>query len=152
LPTEVLNDVDLDSFRIQKTFEDRIELDREDGEVAGIGTTTGGIQESEQDMLSAIIEQLNETHHSNFTEEDKVDVMGMEKNLYQNEDLRVMMTADNTPANKKKKFDEILDSMFLDFVHTKLDLYQKLTQPDTNSMLKQVWFDKFQQEINQQQL
>lgn len=148
MPIEILDDVDLDSFRIQKTYEGTVELEKKDIGLPEPNDGPSGVpQEAEQDMLSAIIEKLNGTHGIELTAEDKVDLESIKKKLEEDEDLKAMMTADNTLANKKKKFDEMLDSMFLDFVHNKLDLYQKLTKPDTNHILKQLWFDKYIQRI-----
>ena len=36
---------------------------------------------------------------------------------------------------------QVLDRLLLEFVHTKLDLYKKLTEPKVNEMLKRQWFE-----------
>lgn len=152
LPTEVLDAVDLDSFRIQKTFEASIALETEDGAVTGISTEATGGQASEKDFLSAIIEKLNEIHGIDLTEDDKIDLERIREQMNAHEELRNVMRADNTFANKKKKFDEVLDGMFLDFVNTKLQLYEKLSQPEANQMLKQSWFAQFDQAMQESQI
>ncbi len=35
-----------------------------------------------------------------------------------------------------------LDALILEFVFHKLELYKKLTEPDTNAMFKQKWFEE----------
>gem|GEM_PF-5792973 len=44
------------------------------------------------------------------------------------------------------KFDEVLDDILLEFVHTKLDLYKKLNQPDVNRTLKSMWYSEYQKD------
>ena len=39
------------------------------------------------------------------------------------------------------KFDKVVDSLLLDFVHTKIDLYKKLTAPEVNKTFKNKWFE-----------
>ncbi len=49
--------------------------------------------------------------------------------------------ADNPRDAKVYKFNQVLDQLLLEFVHTKLDLYKKLTEPKVNEMLKRQWFE-----------
>jgi type I restriction enzyme R subunit len=37
-------------------------------------------------------------------------------------------------------------TLILDFVHTKLDLYKKLSDPKVNTMFKNKWFEGFYRE------
>ena len=53
------------------------------------------------------------------------------------------MQADNPIDVKRYKFNQVLDEILLEFVHTKLELYKKLTDPKVNKMLKQRWFEGF---------
>jgi type I restriction enzyme R subunit len=46
------------------------------------------------------------------------------------------------------KFNEVLDRLLLEFVHTKLDLYKKLTEPKVNEMLKRQWFEVLASDAN----
>jgi hypothetical protein len=49
----------------------------------------------------------------------------------------------NTLENIRYKFDKVVDELLLDFVHTKLDLYKKLSNPKVNPMFKSKWFDGY---------
>lgn len=62
-------------------------------------------------------------------------------NYKTNEELQGVMVADNPRDAKKYKADQVLDKLLLGFVHTKLDLYKKLTEPKVNEMLKRQWFE-----------
>ncbi|MCK4621317.1 MAG: type I restriction endonuclease subunit R [Desulfuromonadales bacterium] len=144
LPLEVLDAVDLDSFRIQKTYEGTIDLRPEDRELSTIGEGQSGFNEEETDLLSSIIKTLNETHGLNLSEDDKVDMQSLKDKIYQRDDLRSAFQANNPASIRKMKFEEVLDDILLEFVHTKLDLYKKLNQPSVNRNLKDMWYSEYQ--------
>ena len=146
LPTEVQDAVDLDSFRIQQTFKGQIGLEDEDGTVTAITVGTPHPTEDEKDLLSNIITTLNETYGTELTEEDKVDIEGIHIKLKDDDGLRAAISANNTRENVKIKFDEVVDSLILDFVHNKLDLYKKLSDPKVNAMFKSKWFEGYYRE------
>jgi len=60
------------------------------------------------------------------------------------------MTADNTLENRKYKFNKVVDDLLYDFVHTKLDLYKKLTDPKINDIFKSKWFEGYLRESAKQ--
>ena len=45
------------------------------------------------------------------------------------------------------KFNQVLDQILLEFVHTKLDLYKKLTEPKVNELFKRRWFEGYVREF-----
>ena len=141
LPYEVVDAVDLDSFRIQETYKGYIRLKKEDGEVLPITHGKPKHPEDEKDLLSNIIDILNETHGIGLTDEDKVDIERIKVKLEEDAELRAVMNEFNTLENIRYKFDKIVDSLLLDFVHTKLDLYKKLTTPEVNATFKNKWFE-----------
>lgn len=145
LPYEIRDAVDLDSFRLQETYSGSIELEKEQGIVRGFGDGSLYSVEDEKDLLSHIITVLNETHAINLTEDDKVDLQRIRTRLEADESLREVLNADNPRDAKFYKFDQVLDRLLLEFVHTKLDLYKKLTEPKINAMLKRQWFEVLSQ-------
>lgn len=150
LPYEVLDAVDLDSFRIQQTFSGSLGLVKEDASIYTAGD--GGLSRPEHDteFLSQIIELLNETYGVNLTEDDTVDIERIKITLEANENLRAVLTGDNTLEAMRYKFEQILDMLILEFVHKKLELYKKLTEPDTNAMFKQKWFEELYRKYREQ--
>ena len=129
--------VDLDSFRIQKTQEKQhLTLETQDSVVDSFSSDVPTRNEPEQDVLSSIIESLNEAYHTEFTAENKVDIETMQQRMYQDEKLRQVIEADNSERSKRYKFNEVFDSIILDFVNDKLELYNKLSNPDINKELK----------------
>jgi type I restriction enzyme R subunit len=103
--------------------------------------------EDEKDLLSNIIKTLNDTYGLNLTEEDKVDIQNIKIKLEENEELQAVMQADNPPDVVRYKFNQVIDQILLEFVHTKLDLYKKLTDPKVNELFKQKWFDGYVSEM-----
>ena len=58
---DVLASVDLDSFRVQRTYDSlQLSLEVQDSEVPGIGSDVATVRDPEQDFLSNIIDALNE--------------------------------------------------------------------------------------------
>jgi type I restriction enzyme R subunit len=77
-----------------------------------------------------------------LTDEDKVDMEKMKDRLYANEELMSFFNPDNTRDNVKERFDEEVDNELLDFINTKLELYNKLTDDRANETFKRLWFNE----------
>jgi len=148
LPYEVRDAVDLDSFRIQETYKGSISLETEDVEITGYANGRTQFSEAEKDLLSNIIHVLNETYGIDLTEEDKVDMQTIRIRLEEHEELQDVLQADNPLHVKRYKFEEVLDKILLEFVHTKLDLYHKRTDQKVNEMLKARWFEGYVSEMS----
>jgi type I restriction enzyme R subunit len=147
LPYEIRDAIDLESFRIEETAsEAKITLEKSDGEAKGIQLGTPHPTEDEKDLLSNIIKTLNDTYGLELTEDDKVDIGRMQEKLRDRDDLRAVMTSSNTLENMRYKFDKVVDELLLDFVHTKLDLYKKLSNPKVNPLFKSKWFEGYLRE------
>ncbi len=141
---DVLDAVDLDSFRVQR-IHDRLQLslEEEDSEVEGIGSDVATRRDPEQDFLSNIIDALNTAHQTDFTEEDKVDIATIRRKVHENEELRQVIEGDNTDSNKWYKFEQVFNDILLSFVNDKLDLYNKLTQREVNADLKRQLYQAY---------
>ena len=135
--SDVLSSVDLDSFRLQKIHSDlQLKLESEDSELPGIGDGASIIADPEEDLLSHIIQTLNDAHQTDFTDEDKVDIDTIRRRVNENEDLRQVMEGDNTESNRHYKFGQVLDTILLDFVNNKVELFNKLSKPEVKEYLK----------------
>ncbi len=148
LPYEIRDSVDLDSFRIQRTYQGNLGLEAEDSDISSI---TGGATQftfDEKVFLTNIIKTLNETFGIDLTDEDKVDIERIKMKLEEDEGLHAVMKGNNTVENKRYKFNQVLDAILLHFVHNKLDLYKKLSEPKVNAFFKQKWFDGYNKRFN----
>ena len=122
---DVLASVDLDSFRVNRTHDSlQLSLEGANSEVEGIGSDVRTIREAEQDFLSSIIQTLNDAYQADFTMEDKVDIETIHRKVHENAELRQVVDGDNTDTNKRYKFDQVIDEILLDFVNSKLELYE----------------------------
>src|SRR5690606_19581411 len=141
---DVVNDIELDSYKIQHKFTTDLELESGDGEDEGM-KPGGSAQkpEDELDLLTKIIKVLNDTFGLELTEEDKVDFNRVKKNLYDNEELMAYFNKQNSKNNIKDKFDEVVDNEFLNFINTKLDFYNKMTDDKANALFKSLLFNEF---------
>ena len=144
---DVLGSVDLDSFRVQRIHDSlQLTLEEEDSEVEGIGSDIATRRDPEQDFLSNIIDTLNDAHQTDFTPEDKVDIATLHQKVHENAELRQVIEGDNSESNKRYKFDEVIDEILLDFVNSKLELYNKLSKlsnPEVNADLKRHLYQEY---------
>ena len=135
---DVLESVDLDSFRVEKIHENlQLPLEAEDNAITGIGSDVHTVRDPVEDLLSKIIKTLNETFQTDFTVEDKVDIETIRRKVHAHEELRQVTEGDNSDNNKRYKFDQVLDDILMEFVNSKIELFNKLSQPEIKEHLKQ---------------
>ena len=92
-------------------------------------------------MLTNIIKVLNDTFGIDLTDEDKVEFQKMKDKIYSNEELMSFFNRNNSRDNIQDKFSEEIDNELLNFINTKLELYNKLTEDRVNLMFKKIWFN-----------
>ena len=144
---DVLDSVDLDSFRVQRIHDSlQLSLEPEDSEVPGIGGDVATVRDPEQDFLSNIIQALNNAHHTDFTPEDKVDIATIHRKVHENEELRRVIEGDNSDSNKRYKFDQVFDQILLGLVNSRLDLFNKLSQSEVNADLKRQLYQAYREQ------
>ena len=140
---DVVNDIELDSYKIQHKFTANLDLVSEDGEDYGMTPVGAGKKpEEELDFLTKIIKVLNDTFGLELTDEDKVDFNRVRKNLYNNDELMTYFNKQNSKSNIKDKFDGEVDDELLNFINTKLDFYNKMTDNKTNMLFKTLLFNE----------
>ncbi len=141
---DIINSVDLESFRIQQTFSGKINL--EDGEKGGVlkGIDVGtskGTEEPEMDLLSKIISQINVVYGKDLSEQDRIDLETMKNKVYQDEGLQKVMTGDNSETNKKQKFDDVFDKTIMSFFNERFDFFKKVDDPKTKGFISQIFYE-----------
>lgn len=142
LPLDVLGEVELDSYKIQHQYTTDLDLVSEDGEMYGMTPgAASGKEEDELDMLTNIIKVLNDTFGIDLTEEDKVEFKKMKEKIYSNQELMGFFNKNNSRDNIQDKFSEEIDNELLNFINTKLELYNKLSEDRVNLMFKKMWFN-----------
>jgi type I restriction enzyme R subunit len=142
LPNEILDEVDLDSYKLQQQFTKDYSLESKDTAMKGMTPEGGsGKPEDEFEWLTQIIKILNDTFGLDLKEEDKVDFERMKKSIYENEELMTFFNTKNSRDNIQDKFYEEIDNELLNFINTKLEFYNKLSEDKVNLMFKKLWFN-----------
>ncbi len=88
-----------------------------------------------------IIKVLNDTYGLELKDEDKVEFERMKQNIYANDGLMSFFNAQNSKDNIQDKFNEEVDNELLNFINTKLEFYNKLSEDRANMMFKRLWFN-----------
>lgn len=143
LPYDVLKESELDSYKIKYKGIQNLSLESGDNNMKGMkpGQPTGETSD-DYEWLSKIIMVLNDTYGIDLSDDDKVDLQKMKEKVMNNEELMSFFNPANSRDDVKSKFDEEIDSELLNFINTKLELYNKLTNDDANAAFKRIWFDE----------
>lgn len=132
-----------DSTTIDLCLIKKIALEHNDSEEQGMGAGRVTAQPQEDnEYLSVIIKTLNDTFGVDLTEEDKVDLQRLRDRLTSNEELLEFFNPDNSRDNIRERFNEEVDNELLEFINSKLELYNKLTEDRVNTLFKQLWFNE----------
>ena len=133
LPYEVLEAIDMDSYKVAKQAEGSIGLENKEGEIDPMGLGDGGFMVQEEiDPLSKIIKEINERFGTAFNTEDKVILNTLSQRLIGNESLEGSIK-NNTRDAAKIKFDALFSDELVTMLNSHFDLYKKL---DENPELK----------------
>lgn len=142
LPTQVLEEIDLDSYKLQHQFTTDLQLQSNNTPMQGMSPGGDGKKEDEEtEWLTKIIKVLNDTYGLDLKEEDKLEFDKMKKNIYSNDELMSFFNNKNSKDNIQDKFNEEIDNELLNFINTKLELYNKLSEDKVNLMFKRLWFN-----------
>jgi len=141
LPKDILDEVDLESFRIQETYEGSLSLNQQDGEVRGISTDVGGgTAEPEKDYLSNIVTVLNDTYGLDLDERDKIRVEEIVEDVETDESVQAVMRGPNSRSNKRHHVNEVIDKHVIAQVRHSTELFNKLSDPNVNKEFKRRLF------------
>ncbi len=140
LPPEIFEEVDLDSFRIQKRYEGSIQLATEDGTLAPISAETGSSKEPVTDYLSEIVKNLNETFGVDLNDKDKVRFEEFINEIRDDEALAEVMKGNNTYTNKLNYFDEKFEDKLVKQVQYGVDFYDKISEQQVKEIVKRKLF------------
>jgi len=126
LPREIQQKIDMESFRLQRTYGGKIVLERGQSEVSPIETKSGRLSPDEIEALSIIIRELNERFGTDFTEQDKVFIRDLEERLAKDPALRASVKV-NPPENARLTFDHVVTDRLQDMMDTNFKFYKRVT-------------------------
>jgi type I restriction enzyme R subunit len=148
LPREIQQNIDMESYRIQRTYRGKIPLERGQKEIVPIGAK--GQYEppvEELETLSQIIRELNERFGTDFTEDDEVFIRHLEDKLSVDKSLRVSVRV-NTPENARLTFDNVVTDRLQDMVDTNFKFYKRITDDEQFAQFFLDWlFERFRKKV-----
>jgi type I restriction enzyme R subunit len=125
LPLEVTDQIDLDALRIQKINEGSISIHKGD-EIHSPGYDgKTGIKVVDKDLLSKIVEALNDKYGTEFGEVDKLILQRLEERVVSNEALMKSMKV-NPKDKVKMTFDNVFEDELQGMVDEDFDFYKKV--------------------------
>ena len=135
LPYEVLEAIDMETYKVQKGVDTNIALENEEGviEPMGGGSSTKKPDEEDIDPLSKIIKEINERYGTNFSDADKVILNNLSLKLLKSDILQGSVK-NNSKDAAKIKFDELFQDELVGMLDNHFNLYKKL---DESPELKQ---------------
>ena len=135
LPTEVTDEINMESYRVQQTASGSIALINEDGgldPISDIGT--GEVREDEWAPLSQIITYINENFGTDFADEDKVRYFAedMEHRILDADGFEQAMDPAVNPSQENRRliFREFYGDVLEDMIDGHTEIYKKLVTDD----------------------
>lgn len=128
LPYEVLEIIDMESYKIEKKAETNVQLDGVEGEIGPMGKGEKNLTNDEdRDFLSKIIKDVNERYGTDFSESDRVILNDLSKRLLKSDALQGSIK-NNSKDAAKLKFDVLFQDELVGVLDNHFNLYQKLDQ------------------------
>lgn len=126
LPFNILEDVDMDSYKIVENEVTSISLSGE-GELNPLSDHNIRYKPEEKSKLSKIIKELNDAFGADFSDDNKVFLKQVKDNMLSNEELTNKIL-NNSKENVEAIFDRYFNKEMLNLLNTNLDFYQKLSK------------------------
>lgn len=143
LPREIQQNIDMESYRIRQQYEGQIALVRGDGRLDPQGAKNPIKPIDELEVLSRIIQELNDRFGTDFTEEDKVFIRQLEDHLAGDPAL-VSSIRVSPLENARLTFDHVVTDRLQDMVETNFKFYKRLSDDRQFAKYFLDWlFDRF---------
>jgi len=147
LPYTILQDVDMDSYKIVNKGKKDINL-TSDGELKPISASVGEFAPDINTKLSKIIKDLNDAFETSFTKDDKIFLGRIKDNLLDNKNL-IDKIEHNSKENVKAVFDTFFWREMKDLLKSDSHLYKKIVDNDKlREKVKSALFDLVYYEYN----
>ena len=142
LPNEVLEAIDMSTYKISKKGEMDVKLNNEEGNIdpMGEGSTKTSI-EDEWDILSKIIKEINERYGTDFNDKDRLILNSITMRLLKSDTLQGSVM-NNSKDSAKLKFNELFQNELVDMLDNHFSLYQKLDKsPELKKFVQERVFE-----------
>ncbi len=150
LPYEVLEAIDMETYKVEKKVETNVLLENKDGGIDPMGGGGDGHTgpEDEIDMLSKIIKEINDRYGTNFSDSDKVILNDLSLRLLKSDILQGSVK-NNSKDSAKLKFDQLFQDELVGVLDNHFNLYQKLDQnPELKKFVQERVFEYVVRKIN----
>lgn len=124
LPFSILQDVDIDSYKIEYKGKKEIHL-TSSGELESISSRVGEFGPESNEALSKIIKDLNDAFGTNFTGDDKVFLRRVKDNLLENKEL-INKMEHNSKENVKAIFDKYFNQEMSKLLNGSMNFYKRI--------------------------
>jgi type I restriction enzyme R subunit len=144
LPREVQQSIDMESYRLQKTSNGAISLERQAGELDPVRTKDhSGPRPGELEPLSQIIAELNDRFGLDLGPEHRVTLGHLMDRLGGDAGLEASARV-NTRENVRLTFDQKVEDAVQEIVDSNFELYKRITDDQAfGSALKTFLFDQY---------
>ncbi|WP_431061623.1 type I restriction endonuclease subunit R [Methanobacterium sp.] len=147
LPYSILEDVDMDSYKIVDKGKTSIGLVGE-GELKPISEGVGDYHPDEKFRLSKIIGDMNDAFGTDFTDDDKVFLERVKDNLLENEELFNKMEH-NSRENVKAVFDKYFNEEMTGLLKSNMNFYKRVVDNEKlRNKLKNALFELLYDDFN----
>ena len=143
----VLDYVDLDSLRIQMVGESSLSLVDKVGELQPNYGGGGKQMEEEKELLSEIIEKINNLYGVELGEDDKVSMDKVFSRVTTNEEMSKVMKGDNTDDVKLDFFRDLFKEEMVDYYGDRMEFYRKVMDKRIFPMIVESMFRTYSKQI-----
>ena len=148
LPTEITEQINMDSYLIEMTANGDLSLAGGVAEVSPPYTAGGWASRGgDEEPLSAIIRDLNDRYGTDFPESAKVFIEDLEKRLDTNQSLRNAVNA-NPPENSRITFEHFARDLVQEMMDVNFDFYKQINDdPRFANQLLGYLFDRYKERV-----
>lgn len=127
LPVEVMEQVDMDSYRIQLISKEGIKIKEEtkDYKIKPIDSLGITLPKKEKEALSKIIEDVNDRFGTEFSDSDKVIAQQLQARMEKNPSL-ITSAKVNSKEKVKLTFEHLFDEKLQEIIDESFDFYKKV--------------------------
>jgi type I restriction enzyme R subunit len=126
LPIEIQQQIDIESIRIQKTRNGKIDLTQGKGTLSPMQPKGDyRVVADELEPLSQIIKELNDTFGTDFTDQDKVFIQLLESKLAEDQALKSSVKI-NPPENARLTFDLFVNDKLQEMIDKNFRFYKMM--------------------------
>ena len=148
IPFSVLQDVDIDSYKIVDKGKSQIYLTSSEVELNPISSVVGEPSPEYNELLSKIIKDLNDAFGTNFTDDDKIFLGRVKDNLLENKEL-INKMENNSKENVKAVFPKYFNQELNKLLKSNMDFYKRIVDNEKlKERIKKDLFDILYSEYN----